>query len=32
MQNQATTTIQLPIKDVYSIVNAIGTHVLEMDK
>jgi hypothetical protein len=32
MQNQATTTIQLLIKDVYSIVNAIGTHMLEMDK
>ncbi len=32
MQNQATTTIQLLIKDVYNIGNAIGTHVLEMDK
>jgi len=32
MQNQATTTIQLLIKDVSSILNAIGTHMLEMDK
>jgi hypothetical protein len=31
MHNQATTTIQLLIKDVDSIANVIGTHMLEMD-